>query len=82
MIGGNKVATDALHDNSRKPQRSSNNHTTFFFSNFPNKFGEHNMIKIFQRWARVKEVFISRRLNGWERRFGFMRLFEGETWGD
>jgi len=34
------------------------------------------MIKIFKRWARVKEVFISRRLNKWGRRFGFVRFFE------
>ena len=34
------------------------------------------MIKIFQRWARVKELFISRKLNKWGRRFGFVRFFE------
>ena len=34
------------------------------------------MIKIFRRWTRVKEVFISRRLNKWGRRFGFVRFFE------
>ena len=33
------------------------------------------MLKLFQRWARVKEVFISRRLNRWGRRFGFVRFF-------
>ncbi|XP_068503621.1 uncharacterized protein [Phaseolus vulgaris] len=60
----------------RYPQRPSNNHTTFFFSNFPYDYGEYDMIKIFQRWARVKEVFISRRLNRWGRRFGFVRFFD------
>jgi len=34
------------------------------------------MLKIFQRWARVKEVFISRRRNRWGRRFGFVRFFK------
>jgi len=34
------------------------------------------MIKIFQRWTRVKEVFIARRLNRSERRFGFVRFFD------
>ncbi|XP_068461571.1 uncharacterized protein [Phaseolus vulgaris] len=34
------------------------------------------MHKVFQRWVRVKEVFISRRLNKWGRRFGFVRFFE------
>jgi len=33
------------------------------------------MLKIFQRWARVKEVFISRRRNRWGRQFGFVRFF-------
>jgi len=33
------------------------------------------MLKVFQRWARVKEVFVSRRLNKWGRRFGFVRFF-------
>jgi len=33
------------------------------------------MIKVFQKWARVKDVFISRRLNKWGKRFGFVRFF-------
>jgi len=49
--------------------------TTFFFSNFPSDYGELDMFKVFQKWARVKEVFISRRLNKWGRRFGFVRFF-------
>jgi len=39
--------------------------TTFFFSNFPDNHGEYDMFRIFRKWARVKEVFISRRLNRW-----------------
>jgi len=58
----------------RKPSGRSNDFTTFFFSNFPSGFGEIDILKIFQRWARVKEVFISRRRNKWGRRFGFVRL--------
>ena len=50
--------------------------TTFFFSNFPNEYGEVEMFKVFQSWARVKEVFVSRRLNKWGRRFGFVRFFD------
>ncbi|XP_068503604.1 uncharacterized protein [Phaseolus vulgaris] len=59
----------------RRPQQSFNNVTTFFFSNFPDNYGEYDMVKVFQRWARVKEVFISRRMNRWGRRYGFVRLF-------
>ena len=47
----------------------------FFFSNFPHGLGEKDMIKVFQKWARVKDVFISRRLNKWGKRFGFVRFF-------
>lgn len=48
--------------------------TTFFFSHFPNSYGERDMWKIFQRWGRVVEVFISRKLNRWGNRFGFVRF--------
>jgi len=33
------------------------------------------MLEVFQKWARVKEIFISRRRNRWGRRFGFVRFF-------
>jgi len=58
---------------------SVNNFSTFFFSNFRRGFGEYDMLKIFQKWARVKEVFISKRPNKWGRRFGFVRLFDVEN---
>jgi len=32
------------------------------------------MRKIFQRWGRVDEVVISRKLNRWKNRFGFVRF--------
>jgi len=37
------------------------------------------MLKIFERWARVKEMFISRRLNRWGRRFDFVKFFKVEN---
>jgi len=33
------------------------------------------MVKVFQKWTRVKDVFISRRLNKWGRRFSFVSFF-------
>jgi len=63
-----------------QPSKASKS-TTFFFSNFPNGFGEKDMLKIFQRWARVQDVFISRRLNKWGKRFGFVRLFDVKNVG-
>jgi len=55
--------------------------TTFFFSNFSSGYGEMDMVKIFQKWARVKEVFISRRFNKWGRRFGFVSFFGVRNFG-
>jgi len=43
-------------DRGRKP-------TTYFFSHFPYSYEEYDMWKVFQRWGRVSEVFISRRLD-------------------
>jgi len=53
-------------------------HNVLFFK-FSDSHGEYEMLKLFQRWARVKEVFISRRLNRWGRRFGFVRFFYVEN---
>ncbi|ESW34124.1 hypothetical protein PHAVU_001G126500 [Phaseolus vulgaris] len=55
---------------------SSQDYTTFFFSNFPHGYTKTDLLKVFQRWAKVKEVFVSRRLNKWGRRFGFVRFFD------
>jgi len=48
---------------------------TFFFSNFSHGLSEKDMTKVFQKWARVKEVFISHKLNRWGRRFGFVSFY-------
>jgi len=48
----------------------------FFFTNFPHEYMEGDMWKIYQRWGRVIDVFISRRLDSGRRRFGFVR-FQG-----
>jgi len=55
-------------------RKTVDNATSFFFSNFSHGYGELDMHKVFQRWARVKEVFISRRQNKWGRRCGFVRF--------
>jgi len=60
----------------RKLQQSSSNAVTFFFSNLLATYEEYDMVKIFQKWTRVKEVFISRRSNRWGRKFGFVQFFE------
>jgi len=48
--------------------------TPFFFSNFPFDLKESDLWKIFRRWGRVSDVFISRRLNIKKQRFGFVRF--------
>ncbi|ESW34547.1 hypothetical protein PHAVU_001G161800 [Phaseolus vulgaris] len=50
--------------------------TSFFFSNFPFDLKESDLWKIFRRWGRVSDVFISHRLNIKKQRFGFVR-FQG-----
>jgi len=37
--------------------------TSFLFSNFPYDFLEVDMWKVFQRWGRVYDIFISRTVN-------------------
>jgi len=64
------------HGTGQIPTKPKFEHTTFFCSNFSNGYGELDMHKVFKKWARVKEVFITRRLNKWGRRFGFVRFFE------
>ena len=47
-------------------QQFCNSHMTnasFFFTNFPNEFQENDLWRVFQRWGRVLDVFISRKLN-------------------
>jgi len=49
---------------------------SFFFFNFPMDHDERDMWKVFQRQGRLKDVFISRRLNVKRQRFGFVRFQE------
>jgi len=46
----------------------------FFFTNFPLEYEEEDMWKVFQRWGRVVDVFISRRLNNKNQIFGFVKF--------
>ncbi|ESW18232.1 hypothetical protein PHAVU_006G023800, partial [Phaseolus vulgaris] len=50
--------------------------TSFFFTNFPEHFMERDLWKVFQRWGRVLDVFVSRKLNARNQKFGFVR-FQG-----
>ena len=50
--------------------------TTFYFSRFPDGTSEYELWKIFQKWGRVKEVFIPKYKNKEGHRFGFVRFKE------
>jgi len=50
------------------------NGTPFFFSKFSYDFKENDMWKVFQRWGRVSDTLISRRLNVKKQRFEFVRF--------
>ena len=47
-----------------------------FFTIFPNEYNEEALWKLFQRWGRVLDIFISKKLNTRKQRFGFVR-FQG-----
>jgi len=49
---------------------------SFFFSNFIADHNERDMWMIFHRRGRVKDVFISSRLNVKRKKFGFVRFEE------
>jgi len=38
------------------------------------KYEEKDMWRVFQRWGRVVDVFISRRMNNKNKRFGFVQF--------
>lgn len=50
--------------------------TTFYFSRFPEEIRESDLWKLFQKWGRVREVFIPRYRNKVGHRFGFVRFIE------
>jgi len=47
-----------------------------FFSHFAVNYGEKELWKIFQRWGRLNELFISRKLNKWGNKFGFVKFYD------
>ncbi|XP_068492356.1 uncharacterized protein [Phaseolus vulgaris] len=53
-----------------------NSNINFFFTNFPPEYQKEDMWRVFQRWGRVVDVFISRRMNNKNQRFGFVK-FQG-----
>jgi len=73
-----KYLWDAPHTREKreKRERVSMADTSFFFTNFPEHFMERDLWKVFQRWGRVLDVFVSRKLNARNRKFGFVR-FQG-----
>jgi len=48
--------------------------TSFFFTNISPGHEEKELWNIFQRWGRVLDVFIPKKLNSRKQRFGFVRF--------
>jgi len=48
--------------------------TSFFFTNIPPGHEEKELWNIFQRWGRVLDVFIPKKLNSRKQHFGFVRF--------
>ncbi|KAK7364555.1 hypothetical protein VNO80_13292 [Phaseolus coccineus] len=67
-VGKSKVMNsreDARFEKGKGINSNRQSHTMFFFSNFPYAYGYREMFKLFQKWGRVFEVFIAKRLNAW-----------------
>lgn len=47
---------------------------SFFFTNFPDGFGQKQFWCILWRYGNVKEVFINKKRDKWGKRFGFVRF--------
>ncbi|ESW10993.1 hypothetical protein PHAVU_009G256300, partial [Phaseolus vulgaris] len=45
-----------------------------FYLIFPDEYNEKALCKLFQRWGRVLDIFISRKLNTRKQHFGFVRF--------
>lgn len=50
--------------------------TSYFFTNFPDNFGEREMWSVFLKWGRAMDVYIPLKKDKWGRRFGFVRFLE------
>lgn len=48
--------------------------TSFFFTNFPEHFGEEDLWRVFTNWGQVREVFIPPKRDKLGNRFGFVRF--------
>jgi hypothetical protein len=50
--------------------------SSFFVCNFPEEVVYEDLWKLFLPFGRVGEVFLSRRLDKWNRRFNFIKFIE------
>lgn len=50
--------------------------TSFYFTHFPDNFGEKELWGVFQRYGRVWEVFIPSKKDKGGKRFGFERFLD------
>jgi RNA recognition motif-containing protein len=50
--------------------------TSFFFTNFPEDLGWGDLWKLFSKYGSVCDVFIPKKMDKWERKFGFVKFKE------
>lgn len=50
--------------------------TSFYFTNFPERYWAGDLYEVFSRHDKVHEVVIPRRMNAGGRRFGFVHFFD------
>lgn len=50
--------------------------TSFFFTNFPDIYGNEDMWKVFIKWGKVRNVHIPSRTDKFGNRFKFVKFFD------
>ena len=75
-IGGRQTTRGDQKPERYMTWRDKEHVTTFYFSRFPEEIRESDLWKLFQKWGRVREVFIPRYRNKVGHRFGFVRFIE------
>jgi hypothetical protein len=49
---------------------------SYYFTNFPDNSNQVDLWKVFQRWGKVREVFLPNKRNKFGKRFGFVRFLD------
>jgi RNA recognition motif-containing protein len=93
-LGGNGPIGTNVRENSKGKGPASNNNppkgrrigfkhldsstVSFFFTRFPAKAKNSDLVKLFESYGEVTEVFVPNKVDKWGRKFGFVKFSEVE----